>query len=254
VRLAILSSFYDFASSYTYTGNDGRPQLLFDHASPIAGLHAGKTTQVYRAFSYDELSRFFAAIPVDTVQGRRDRAIFLMYLWTARRLSEVAELRWGDIERAIFMERGTRHEGWLYHFRNKGEKGKDDIAELPGPAKEAIDRYLEASGRVMTADSPLFVAVGKRNKRSKPLAPRVIWYLFKGYVRKAGLDDVRLTVHSLRHTAAQTRFRAGESLESLQRLLRHKNIATTARYLHALVAPMDTGASLVEEQFRRFNV
>ncbi len=256
VRLAILSSFYTFASAYTYTGANGTLERLFDHANPTAGLHAGQSHLSYRAFSFAELERFFAVIPADSVQGKRDRALFLCYLWTARRLSEIAELRLGDLEQAVFLEHGQRREGWLYHFRNKGAKGVDDIAELPLQAKEAIDRYLEASGRLpaMTPQSPLFTAVGNRNPRQTALRQRVIWVLFKGYVRKAGLDHVRLTVHSLRHTAAQSRYAAGEDIQSIQHVLRHKNLATTYRYLHALLPTADSGAALLEERFRRFNM
>src|SRR5579872_1110126 len=230
-RLAILSSFYAFATTYTCTDEQGALQRLFDRASPTAGLHAGQTNRAYRAFSFAELERFFAVIAPDTVQGKRDRALFLCYLWTARRISEIAELCLGDIEQAIMFEGGRQRDGWLYHFRNKGHKSVDDSAELPRPAKEAIDRYLDASGRraTMTAASPIFVAVGGRNTRGTPLAPHVIHYLFKRYVRLAGLDGSRLTVHSFRHTAARERFLAGSDLLEIQQLLRHQNLATTAR-------------------------
>ncbi|MBO0790565.1 MAG: site-specific integrase, partial [Ktedonobacteraceae bacterium] len=89
-RLAILSSFYKFAATFTIPGPDGRPRPLLQHPSPTLGLRHRKPDREYRAFSDEELDRFFEVIPTDTVKGLRDRAIFLLYFWTARRREEIA--------------------------------------------------------------------------------------------------------------------------------------------------------------------
>ncbi|HET8911390.1 MAG TPA: tyrosine-type recombinase/integrase [Ktedonobacteraceae bacterium] len=266
-RLAILSSFYHFASTFTITGPDGRSQRLLQSPSPTLGLHRKKPDRVYRAFSDEELDRFFEVIPTDTVMGLRDRAIFLLYFWTARRREEIARLRWGDIEQAMIVdEHGRRRQGWRYRFYGKGKSGQQDIAELPIPAKLAIDGYLSAARRLQTMrpDDPLFVALGPSQGGGKPgislpvdewqpLTSHAIARALKKYARLAGIEAERLTIHSWRHTAAHQRYQAGEDVRSLQRLLRHSNIATTDIYVRTLLGTADPGASLLEARFAHFS-
>jgi site-specific recombinase XerD len=262
-RLAILSSFYKFAATFTLPGPDGRPRPLLQTPSPTLGLRHRRPNRSYRAFSEDELDRFFAVIPTDTVKGLRDRAIFLLYFWTARRREEIARLRWGDLEPSTFVdEHGKRRQGWRYRFFGKGKRGQEDRAELPGPAKVAIDRYLVASRRMqgIRPEDPLFVAIGPEQGGGKPgvtlppddhtpLTSRAIAYALKRYAGLAGLDAERLSIHSWRHTAAQQRYEAGEDVRSLQRLLRHGNIATTDIYIRGIMGTADPGAGLLEERF-----
>jgi integrase len=50
--------------------------------------------------------------------------------------------------------------------------------------------------------------------------------------RKAGIEDFRL--HDLRHTAATRLGKGGKAnIKVVQKLMRHKDIATTAKYMHA---------------------
>ena len=262
-RLAILSSFYRFAATFTVPGPDGRPQSLLQTPSPTLGLRHNRPDRTYRALSDEELDNFFAVIPTDTVKGLRDRAIFLLYFWTARRREEIARLRWSDIEPTTFVEeRGGRRQGWRYRFYGKGKRGQEDWAELPGPAKQAIDRYLIAARRMKTMrpEDPLFVAIGPEQGGGKPgvtlppddhtpLTSRATAHALKQYARLAGIDARRLSIHSWRHTAAQQRYQAGEDVRSLQRLLRHSNIATTDIYIRGLTGTADPGASLLEKRF-----
>jgi site-specific recombinase XerD len=262
-RLSILSSFYKFAATFTIEGPDGRPQPLLQSSSPTLGLRHKQPDRMYRAFSEEELDRFFEVIPTDTVIGLRDRAIFLLYFWTARRREEIARLRWGDIEQATIVdERGRRRQGWRYRFYGKGKGGQQDMAELPAPAKIAIDRYLIAARRMnkIAPDDPLFIAIGPKQGGGKrgvtlpadehsPLTSRAIAQTLKKYAVLAGIDAQRLSIHSWRHTSAQQRYEAGEDVRSLQRLLRHSNIATTDIYIRGLMGTADPGASLLEERF-----
>lgn len=250
-RLTHITSFYRFASTYPSSDHP-----IFDRVSPTAGLAFGKVDRKYRALSLGELERLFAAIPTDTVQGKRDRAIFLFYLWTARRRAEIANLRWGDLEYGVIVEKGTRRNGWLYHFRGKGHKTEDDIAELPHLAKAALDVYLEASGRTATMrpESPLFVAWDKRQRLELPLSHSVFSYQLKRYARAAGLDEKRISLHSFRHSASKLRYEAGEDILSLKNLLRHVSLETTFIYVQGLMGTADSAAKLLEEQFRKFNV
>jgi len=202
--------------------------------------------------SYEEFTQFFAVIPKDTPLGLRDRAIFLLYFWTARRRAEIQRLTWGDIEQGtIIDEGGSRRIGWLYHFRNKGSSTQDDVAELPEAAKVALDKYLVASGRMASIqpEDPLFVAEGS----NRPLSFVGIYKIMRKYLIASGLNGRGFSIHSFRHTASRMRYAAGEDIRSLQRLLRHSSLATTDTYLRALAGTANSGARLLEERFGQFS-
>lgn len=252
-RIAVLSSFYSYAATYTITGEDGNPVPLLQRPAPTIGMRRGHPARSYRALSFEELQRFFSCIPRDTVLGLRDRAIFLVYFWTARRRNEILYLRWGDIERGVIVEKdGSRREGWLYRFTNKGHATQEDVAELPRLAKLAIDEYLLASGRMATMTAESYVFTDTRNlahRKGKPMGIDVVTKAIKKYATLAGLPAERVTIHSLRHSAARERYSAGEDIRSIQRLLRHSDLGITDRYLSILMGTADHGARLLEERF-----
>ena len=70
--------------------------------------------------------------------------------------------------------------------------------------------------------------------------------LVKRYAYRAGLDPRRITVHTLRHTAAMLRKQAGEDVEAISRFLNHSNLSITQIYLHQVEGATDTGWQKVE--------
>src|SRR5258708_3152365 len=97
VRLVVIRGFYRHAARFVVYDGYGRPYRLFQGENPAEGLRRAKIEHKPNFLTEEEVKRFFSAIPQDTVRGCRDRCIFLFYLTTARRLSEVARLTWGDI-------------------------------------------------------------------------------------------------------------------------------------------------------------
>jgi integrase/recombinase XerD len=222
VRLAAVRSLYDFAQrigavSINPADRVKRPQL--PQATP-----KGLTPEQTRAL--------LAHVP-QTPTGRRDRAIVLTAVLTGLRREELIGLTASAI--------GLDDEGTpMYTARTKG--GKLRYRELPGPAWDAITAYLVADGRPLDAlddDARIF-----------PISSQTLYENLRRYGDAIGVEG--LTVHSLRHTAAKLRRRAGASLEEVQTVLGHSNIATTARYLARLEGTKDTGwaaaAALLEPE------
>ncbi len=252
-RLTAISSFYTFACDYTIIGPYGSPMRLFVSEKPTKGIKYAKTGRVHRAFSLEEIAQILSVIP-DDVRGLRDRAIFLTLLYTARRREEIVSLTWGDIEHGTVIDRdGSRREAVLYHFKGKGHKAVDDVAELPQPAYQAIMTYIQATGRQMEPDMPLFIAHVPHEW--PPLDPWTsisglsVWRRLKVYAQKAGLAPERFTVHGFRHVSSRERYLLGQDILSLRDLLRHKNVSVTDTYLRGLVVTGDEGARLLEERF-----
>jgi len=245
-RLCVLTSFYRFASSYEANG-----EPIYQKAIPTQGIRYLKPDAPYRSMNTDELKRFFAAIPGDTIKGKRDYALFATYFWTARRRNEIAAIRWRDIEPAIIVERdGTRRTGHVYRYRPKGKHRQIKTKELPPRAWQLIERYLESSGRLFTIQPDDFIFIStKPGQAGKPLHDDYINTLFKQYAIAANLDVNRLSLHSLRHGAAHERQQAGQDILLIKDLLDHERLDTTFRYLQRIGGVADPGAKLLEARY-----
>lgn len=255
-RLSILRSFYHYAAGYTIDRGAG-PVPLLQQMAPTAGLdHLRVPRKPHRALATDNLRRFFAAIPKDTVQGKRDRALFLTYFYTARRREEIVRLRWGDISEGVVLDGQARRKAHIYTFYGKGYSRQADSAEMPEPAYNAIVTYLQADGRLGTIapNDPIFVTMpdykgAKGHDPHRHLRAQSVWHLAKQYAKRAGLDPSAITVHSFRHTSARARYESGSDIREIQQLLRHQSLATTDLYLRQMITAADPGAHLLEQEF-----
>ena len=202
-RIACLSSFYRFLIRMgLLTGN------------PCDALQRPRTSPApARGLSAEEVRRLLAAVP-DSVRGRRDRAILLVFILTGRRRTEVLGLTAGDLT----VEDGT----CLYSYRGKG--GKTGRRELPRPAYEAIVRTLADAGKELASMAP--------DESLWRVSGGTCYGRFRRYLQQAGLAPTGL--HILRHSAAKLRRDAGETIEQVSAFLDHSSLAVTTTYLRRL--------------------
>jgi site-specific recombinase XerD len=80
----------------------------------------------------------------------------------------------------------------------------------------------------------------------RPMEPKAIWYVCLNAGRRAGLKK-RITPHVMRHSFATSLLDAGADLRTIQVLLGHADICTTALYLrvssqriHSTPSPLDS--------------
>lgn len=249
--LSHIASFYQRAERYTIPGRkrrDGKPgkmHYLFTGISPAANIDPVDVgDQGHRTFTDEEVARFFAVIPRNTIKGLRDRALFLTYFWTGRRLSEIAALTWGDLDLNWLFDDG--HVGVRYHFKGKGRSRIDDVEELPQGAWEAIKEFLTASGlrETIQPHEPLFSSMSRTqsHRQRKPLVSESIEVRQHAYMALAGFDEVGVAVHIWRHTAAFIRYREDKDLLKLQKFLRHSDPKTTLKYVEEWTRQADTTA------------
>jgi integrase/recombinase XerC len=218
-HLSAISSFYRFAAERGL-----RPDNPAEGVKRKAVNPYGKATFMQA----DEARRFLAAIPRDTVQGKRDYALMLLFLTTAVRVGVIASLTMGDFRR--------QGERVFMHYTNKGGETVD--SELDPFTVAAVNEYLTTRQR-LTADSPLFAATeaGRRaqfntghGSSSRPITARTIHRLVRKYADRAFGKGHGLHPHSLRHTAAMEAARHG-TISEVSKLLRHKNTRITTIYL-----------------------
>ena len=153
----------------------------------------------------------------------RDKAILSLMVTAGLRTIEVVRANIGDIR----FERGKI---FLY-VQGKGHDDADEKVLLAKQTYRAINVYLKARGKAQASDA-LFVSTSRSNF-GKRLSTQSISKLVKRELRANGLDSVRLTAHSLRHSAATNLIYAGIELPKVQMIMRHKSLSTTMIYSHS---------------------
>jgi integrase len=256
-RIAIISSFYTYAGDYEYLSHG--KVLRLGGRNPVTGLRFSKESPALRTMTQEEFSRMLAAIPQDgQVIHARDYAVLTTLWWTARRVSEILSLTWSDIAAATFSDTTTKtvRTGWTYRTATKGSGGSVSTAELPQPAWEAIWRYAQLAGSAMEADKPVFASIGPERGGFeldvyRGLTRMGLYLRMRVYVRLAGMDEHAFSPHSIRHSAAVTRYRNGSSLTDIMKVLGHKHLRTTQIYLEESETTQrgDIGAQLLMEKF-----
>lgn len=165
-----------------------------------------------------ELGRLLAAIEGDE-DGRwldkRNVALIAVMARAGLRVGEVVALDLNDVEL-------NARSGWALIRRGKGLKERR--VPLALEARKALVAYLEV--RPEWAETALFVS-----KTGQRMQKRDVERMVTNAARRAGLSR-RVTPHTLRHTFATRFLRKGGDLATLQSLLGHASLATTARYLH----------------------
>lgn len=139
----------------------------------------------------------------------RVSAILELILQTGMRISEVANLKLGDVTRDLIK---------IEAYATQAERQ----IPLNQPAREAIEKYLRER---RDTDSPfLFVS-----KSGKPLAIRNIRASIDKYLKRANLSEY--SVNDLRNTFIVESIKRGVNLVTISQAAGHKRLSTTERYL-----------------------
>jgi len=209
-RIACLSSYFKFLIRMGLVQSNPCDLVERPRQSPAPA----------RGFSADEVRKLLSVVP-DTIPGRRDRAILLVFILTGRRRSEVMDLKASNIT----IEDSTV----FYSYRGKG--GKRGRRELPRPAWEAIRRTLTDCDKEIATMAPE-ESLWQAGAGPRGLSGSTLYARFQKYLVAAGLMPTGL--HVLRHSAAKLRRDAGESVETVSAFLDHSSLAVTTTYLRRL--------------------
>lgn len=171
-------------------------------------------TRIPDTLSEEEVEKLFSFPAVRYVPAR-DKAI-LELLYCGLRLSEALNLQENQIRFA---------EGYA---RIHGKGGRTRLVPIGQKAREAILRYMEERGKRFPdgTERALFLT-----RRGRPLNRNSFWHRVKLYAKSAGLNK-SVYPHLLRHCFASHMLQHGADLRSLQEMLGHRHLSTTAIYLH----------------------
>jgi len=145
----------------------------------------------------------------------RDTAIFELFYSSGLRLSELANIRFSDIN---FKESLLRVVG-------KGSKTR--IVPVGSKAVKAIELWLEVRKKYLI-DATDFLFIGLRGK---VLSPRNIQLRMNILAKASGVKQ-KLYPHKLRHTVATHLLESSGNIRAVQEFLGHENISTTQIYTH----------------------
>jgi len=183
--------------------------------------HGKEERRLVTVLTGPEIERVLAA-----TQSAKYRAIFMLAYGAGLRIGEVCALHVQDID----SQRG------LIHVRTS--KTGERYAPLGKRVLVALRDYYKA---YRPPGPELFPGRGA----SGVLCRNAVRKVLVGVVRKAGIDKP-VTPHTFRHTCATHLLDSGLDVRSVQVLLGHRSIESTAHYLHvsrqrlaALPSPLD---------------
>jgi site-specific recombinase XerD len=193
--------------------------------------------------SREEVSRLINAA------GTLFRRTLLMTLYgTGMRRSEVARLKVNDIDSQRMIIRVVAGKG-----------GKDRDLPLSPTLLETLREYW----RWRKPKLYMFPTRTLGRRLDQPISDKTVWIACSEAARRAGINK-RVTPHTLRHSWATHLLEAGTDLRTIQVLLGHGDLETTAQYLHlsqrhlqAVINPLDnlalSGTENVSRSFKRKN-
>lgn len=155
----------------------------------------------------------------DSQSRLRDYCILTLFLNCGMRLSELVGINLSDFD----LKSGS--------LRLLGKGNKERIIYLNSACKDSIDKYLTERNSIknIVDKSALFLSypTGKR------LGARRVQLIVSDMLKLAGLDNMGLSTHKLRHTAATLLYQQGHvDILVLKELLGHVNVGTTEIYTH----------------------
>jgi site-specific recombinase XerD len=159
-----------------------------------------------------------------------ERTLLMVLYGTGMRRAEVARLKIADIDSQRMI---------LHVVDGKGHKDRDL------PLSPALLETLRTYWRWLKPRTYLFPSRRHRHEE-QPITDKVVWLACSQAEKRAGIGK-RVTPHLIRHTWATHLLEAGTDLRTIQLLLGHENLETTARYLHLSQKHLHQVANPIEE-------
>lgn len=153
---------------------------------------------------------------IDSKNRERDFCIITLFLNCGMRLSELVGLNLNDY---------SKDNRTLRLF---GKGSKERIVYLNDACIDALNSYLAV--RPKDSKDPEAMFLSRLRKR---IDKRRVQQIVEEMLKRAGLNNLGITTHKLRHTAATLMYQhGGVDPLVLKEVLGHKSIATTEIYTH----------------------
>lgn len=167
---------------------------------------------------YQEILKLLEAIDMSKPEGARNRAMLEVLYSSGLRVSELVELRMGNVYFDI---------GFL---RVIGKGNKERLVPCGADALKFLKSYIEEI-RVHIPiqkghENHVFL-----NRRGKKLTRVMVFMVIKDLAARIGLKK-SISPHTFRHSFATHLIEGGADLRAVQEMLGHESITTTEIYTH----------------------
>ncbi len=207
-RTTALKGFYDYLSS----------KAMLIRNNPIAKLERPKEAETLPKYlDLDQSTQLLAS--TGSSHPERDYCIITLFLNCGMRLSELVGLDINDYSR---QQRTLRLFG-------KGQKER--IVYLNDACISALDSWLAVRPTEGHNLKALFILMYDREYRR--ISNRRVQRIVEDQLKRAGLGNLGISTHKLRHTCATIMYEYGHVDPMVLRdVLGHKSVATTQIYTH----------------------
>jgi integrase/recombinase XerD len=147
---------------------------------------------------------------INSVENQKHKLIISFLYSTGLRLSELVNLKVGDLEL-------DEKVGWV----RSGKGDKDRLFILPNSLIEDLRKHVQGK----TENNYIF------SGHKEQMSPRNIQKIVSSATKRAGINKPVHT-HTLRHTYATHLLESGENIRKIQMLLGHSSLNTTQLYTH----------------------
>ncbi len=178
-------------------------------ANPAAAVLLPTKKQLHRVAATPEQCRAI----LEAASIARERALMLLLMTTGLHRAEILALDVADLSADVSQ------------VTVNDKRRKTRVLPLPEQTRQCLGEYL-ASRNGTAHGGPLFI-----NQAGNRIAETTIRRLLHKLLRKAGLADSELTLHSFRHSYAAQLVSNGADIKTVQELLGHADMNTTAQYL-----------------------
>ncbi len=203
-KLSSLRGFYKFLMRNNYTSTN--PFTLIKTPK--------KEKKLPRFFYYNELEELLSIPDITTPLGQRDKAILEVLYASGMRVSELVNVKISDINDE--------------EIKVLGKGAKERITRIGEYAKEALDLYLKDGYQSLNSQNSNYLFL---NKNGGKLTTRGIRYILDRIINKTSISK-KISPHMLRHSFATHLLNEGCDILSVQELLGHESLSTTAIYTH----------------------
>jgi site-specific recombinase XerD len=164
----------------------------------------------------DEVNKLLAASKDATLSRnpQRDHCLLFLMVRHGLRVSEACQLKLSDIDlehRTIYVHRLKKGKPAVHPIYNGGEL-------------KSLHDWLKIRKTIVSPHDNLFLS-----EQRSPLSRATVWLMMQKYAKAAGLDNLAIHPHMLRHSCGFDLANRGNDTRLIQGYLGHQNIQHTVK-------------------------